>query len=373
VSYVISDDNPRRSVSIIIPAYNAERFLARTLASALAQDYEPFDIIVVNDGSTDNTAKIVSEFSAKDQRVRLISTANNGVAAARNTGLSASTAEFVAFLDADDLWFPGKIRLQVEALEAKDEYAAAYTWCLLIDEDDKVLRQNPSWQLDGYTLCRYLITWPVGNGSALLVKRKVALAIGGFDPEFNKLGCQGAEDLDFELRLVEKYKVTCAPRFLVGYRHYPGNMSSDGRRMIKSVIRAVSRALERNRRVPPICARWARASMYSYAAATSRRPAEILYYLSLIVSNDRRLGLRAARALGRRLTDWFWHRLNGPEPPTQTSASFYEWDSPQSFRPDRVTQRRVEKLKHIDWMLERECGRSWADVARSRQRVGSAP
>jgi glycosyltransferase involved in cell wall biosynthesis len=134
------DDLERNGrASIIIPCYNAERFIARTLQSALAQDYNLFDIIIVNDGSTDDTAKIVSEFCAEDQRVRLISTENSGVAAARNTGIHASTAEFVAFLDADDLWVSSKLRLQIEALQSKGEYAAAYCWSVSIDEDDLVL------------------------------------------------------------------------------------------------------------------------------------------------------------------------------------------------------------------------------------------
>jgi glycosyltransferase involved in cell wall biosynthesis len=190
----VSDENRSKFVSIIIPAYNAERFLARTLKSALSQDYESFDIIVVNDGSTDDTAKIVSEFRAVDQRVRLISTDNYGVAAARNAGISATTAEFLAFLDADDLWCPSKLRLQVEALNGKDDCAAVYTWSLSIDENDRVKRQITSCELSGYILCRHLITWPVGNGSSLLVRRAVALDIGGFDSGFKELGCGGAED-----------------------------------------------------------------------------------------------------------------------------------------------------------------------------------
>lgn len=102
-------------VSIVIPAFNAERYLADAVDSVLAQDYPRLDIIVIDDGSTDATASIVAGFGT---HVRLISQANRGCAAARNAGVRAARGDYIAFLDADDVWWPHKIRLQVDALAA---------------------------------------------------------------------------------------------------------------------------------------------------------------------------------------------------------------------------------------------------------------
>ncbi|NEK55550.1 glycosyltransferase, partial [Rhizobium leguminosarum] len=103
-------------VSVVIPAFNASRYIERTLRSAGRQTYRNLEIIVVNDGSTDDTAKVVEKMALADPRIRMLSTANRGVAAARNTGIQESTGRFVAFLDADDLWHQTKIEKQVNAL-----------------------------------------------------------------------------------------------------------------------------------------------------------------------------------------------------------------------------------------------------------------
>ncbi len=104
-------------VSVVIPAFNASTYIERTLRSVMRQTYAALEIVVVNDGSTDHTAKLVEQIAASDSRIRLLSTPNRGVAAARNTGIEASSGRFVAFLDADDLWHPTKIEKQVNALK----------------------------------------------------------------------------------------------------------------------------------------------------------------------------------------------------------------------------------------------------------------
>ncbi|MBL0408247.1 glycosyltransferase family 2 protein [Microvirga aerilata] len=363
-------DNPlnlerRRSASIIIPAYNAERFLEGTLQSALAQDYDQFDIIVVNDGSTDRTAEIASDYCKSDSRVHLLSTINNGVAAARNAGIHYSNAEYVAFLDADDLWLPDKLRRQIELLEQKHEYAAAYTWSVVIDEDDMVLNPTASWNFDGYILCQHLITWPVGNGSSLVVRRNAAVSIGGYDTDFRKLGCGGTEDLDFELRLAERYRITCVPSFLVGYRRYPGNMSSDGKRMARSAILTIDRALERNPSLPTKCSRWARATAYAYAANSCRPSLELARYLLILLTFETRLGFqilgRKSRSFLRRLEVLF----GAAGDRQQASISFYLWSSSQPFMFDTAIKRRVEKMMSIDRMLEPQRSRRWHEATLS--------
>ena len=103
---------------MIIPAYNASATLAETIASVTAQTHRPLDIVIVDDGSTDNTGEIAEAFRKRDSRIRLITTPNQGVAQARNTGIAATTADFVAPIDADDLWHPEKISRQLSTMQA---------------------------------------------------------------------------------------------------------------------------------------------------------------------------------------------------------------------------------------------------------------
>lgn len=241
----------RRLVSVVVPAFNASAYIERTLSSAMRQTYTALEIIVVNDGSTDHTAKLIEQMAMSDSRIRLLSTSNRGVAAARNTGIEASSGQFVAFLDADDLWHRTKIEKQVNALNRlSSRWAAVYTLHYIINEDDEIIRPGSSDVARGYIYARHLNVKYVGNGSALLVRRNVALAIGGFDSSYAAAGIGGCEDLDFELRLAARYFIEVVPERLVGYRKYPGSMSSDHLRMGKSALEVVRRSLTANPQLP---------------------------------------------------------------------------------------------------------------------------
>src|SRR6266481_2960226 len=111
--------NKQPLTSVVIPAYNAELFLERTLRSALRQTHSNLEVIVVDDGSTDKTRVIAEAAAAIDDRVRIISVPNGGVAKSRNIGIAEANGEFVAFLDADDLWHPAKFELQPAAISLK--------------------------------------------------------------------------------------------------------------------------------------------------------------------------------------------------------------------------------------------------------------
>ncbi|WP_049733515.1 glycosyltransferase family 2 protein [Rhizobium ecuadorense] len=238
-------------VSVVIPAFNASTYIERTLRSAMRQTYAALEIIVINDGSTDDTAKLVEQIAMSDPRIRLLSTPNCGVAAARNTGIEASSGQFVAFLDADDLWHPMKIEKQVSALTRLcSHWAAVYTLHYLINEDDEIIRPGSSDVARGYIYARHLNVKYIGNGSALLVRRNAAVAIGGFDSSYAAAGLGGCEDLDFELKLAARYFIEVVPERLVGYRKHPGSMSSDHLRMGRSALEVVRRSLAANPQLP---------------------------------------------------------------------------------------------------------------------------
>lgn len=167
-------------VSIVVPAYNAEATLRRTLLSACKQTYRAVEVIVVDDGSTDGTPAIVSEFAASDSRVRLLSQSNSGVARARNSGLRNANGDFVAPLDADDVWHPQYIeKLLAALLAAGPSTAFAYSASRFIDADDRVLYDGANWGLCGNVLFRHVAANFIGNGRAMLARRKAMLEYGG--------------------------------------------------------------------------------------------------------------------------------------------------------------------------------------------------
>ncbi len=252
------------SVSVIIPAYNAEAFIAATLKSAQAQTLSDIEILVVDDGSTDATGGIAADFAARDGRVRVIAKPNGGVGSARNRGLAEAAGDFVAFLDADDLWHPKKLETQRESLEASGD-AAAFSLHVSIDRDGRVLGPSTRWPFETFPLPAHMVLRPVGNGSSLLVRREVALAVGGFDEDFVKRDLGGCEDLDFELRIASRHPIRCVPHFHVGYRIYEGNMSSNKERMARALTAVVDLHLKSNPGLPDYCQRMARLKSFEYA------------------------------------------------------------------------------------------------------------
>ncbi|WP_434729493.1 glycosyltransferase family 2 protein [Rhizobium binae] len=253
-------------VSVVVPAYNASAYIERTLRSAIRQTYTALEIIVVDDGSTDDTAKVVEMIAMSDSRIRLLSTPNRGVAAARNTGIDTSSGRFVAFLDADDLWHRTKIEKQAKALNRlPNRWAAVYALHYLINEDDEIIGLGSSRMARGYIYAQHLKFKYVGNGSALLVRRDVALEIGGFDSSYAAAGIGGCEDLDFELRLAAHYCIEVIPERLVGYRKHPGSMSSDHLRMGKSALEVVRRSIAANPGLPRYAIRSAIDATQKYA------------------------------------------------------------------------------------------------------------
>ena len=253
--------------SVVIPAHNAERFIERTLQSALRQTWNNLEILVVDDGSTDKTKSIVEAVALTDQRIRIFSLPNGGVASARNIGLAHARGEFVAFLDADDLWHPSKIEMQVAALKSASNAAASYVMFRGIDRFDRVTGNQNAVGISGYTLAHHLYSKPVGNGSSLLVRREVAIEVGGYDPSWAARGIGGCEDYDFELKIIARYPVVFVRKYLLGYRSYPGNMSSNYTRMALGLIATVDQHLRCNNGLPAWLVRKVTAKTMEFAIA----------------------------------------------------------------------------------------------------------
>jgi glycosyltransferase involved in cell wall biosynthesis len=215
-------------ISVIVPAYNAERFIERTLDSALGQSYRDLEIVVVDDGSTDRTADIVAAVAARDPRVKLIRAANRGPGAARNRAIAESRGELIAPLDNDDLWRPDKLAKQADMLaRAPPGTGVVYCWSVGIDEDDRIV--FPAWSNGtavGNVLRAMIATSLCGNGSAPLIRRACVEAVSGYDARFFP-----GEDWPFYVALAAHTEFAVVPEYLTGYRLRSHSASTDIRRM----------------------------------------------------------------------------------------------------------------------------------------------
>jgi glycosyltransferase involved in cell wall biosynthesis len=222
-------------VSVVIPAYNAAATLDETLCSVRAQTHSALEIIVVDDGSTDATRALAERHAAADPRVHVLHQANAGVAAARNAGWKHSRSEFIAFVDADDLWAPTKIERQVQALMAAGPQAGlAYCWTARLDASGVVTRCYGGTRHEGEALSKILRSNFIGSGSNVLVRRQAVVDAEGFDSRLRAAGAEGCEDWLFNCRVAETHHFVSVPDYLVGYRYLHDSMSSNRQRMLRS-------------------------------------------------------------------------------------------------------------------------------------------
>lgn len=222
-------------VSVIVPAHNAAKTIARTLESISAQTYRNLEILVVDDGSTDETAKIVRTHALVDKRIRLIRQDNGGVAVARNRGVSEAVGTFVAPIDSDDLWHPTKIAKQMALMRERGEKVGlVYTWSARIDEHDRIVSRRHRHTEEGHVFLTMCLGNLIGNGSSTLMRKHIVEECGGYDPTLRARGAQGCEDLLLYLKIAERWEFAVVKEHLTGYRRVRGNMSSDVGQMYRS-------------------------------------------------------------------------------------------------------------------------------------------
>ena len=196
----------KNTVDVIIPAYNAGKFIERTLKSVVSQTHLPEKIIVVDDGSTDDTVAVVNNFKKNSSvDIELFEQENKGPNAARNVGIKNSTSEYVAFLDADDLWENVKIEKQIAVFQnsAYKDLGLVYCGYKLIDENGKEInKKNIFPTLKGSVFNKLLKANLIsGSPSTVLIKRAVLKETGLFDENL-----KGSEDWDMWLRIAEKFE-----------------------------------------------------------------------------------------------------------------------------------------------------------------------
>ena len=202
------------TVSVIIPTYNRAHLVGRAIRSVLNQTFQDFEIIVVDDGSTDNTEEVIKSFN--DPRIRYIRhEQNRGGSAARNTGIRAARGEYIAFLDSDDEWLPQKLERQVNAFKSLDETTGlVYTGLRFVDHKGALVwEQRPN--LSGYIFHKLLRRNVIGTASSVMLRRDCLLFTGLFDETL-----PSRQDLDLWIRIARQFKVFPIPEPLtVHYVH----------------------------------------------------------------------------------------------------------------------------------------------------------
>jgi glycosyltransferase involved in cell wall biosynthesis len=288
-----------RSVSAIVPAFNYGRYLSAAIDSALAQTYPLLELVVVDDGSTDETAAVLASYG---ERVRVLRQDNRGPAAARNAGIAAARGELLAFLDADDGWHPRKLELQVERLAAEPAPGLVHCGMERIDGSGRTLGVatggREGWIAD--TILR-LEEGVIGPPSTWLVPRRIVEETGGFDERL-----LSSEDWDLAYRIARRHPFGYVPLPLTRYREHGGGVHHDVPRLESSWMLALDKAFTRGQADVQPLRRHSYGRLHRILAGCyfqARRPLRFLRHAVQSVRHDpRNLGYFASfplRALGR--------------------------------------------------------------------------
>lgn len=214
-------------VSIVIPTKNRANYVSLAVRSVLAQTFKDFEIIIVDAASIDNTEEVINGFD--DERIRYIrQETDRGVSASRNVGIESSKAEFVAFLDDDDLWMPSKLEKQLGLIEKRPSVGAVTTGFWVVNERGNIVRfEIPS--VKGKIFPAILRKNHVGNCSVVLARKECLEKVGVFDESLH-----AAEDYDLWIRLAKQYEFECVKEYLVLGRIHETSISSDRQRVLRA-------------------------------------------------------------------------------------------------------------------------------------------
>ncbi len=253
-------------VSVVMPAFNCEKFLAEAIESVLGQDYRPLELIIINDGSKDQSGNIARSYCRPDGSVRLIELPNGGPSKARNRGMEEARGDFIAFIDSDDLWLPEKISKQMMIFAEKPEIGVVYSQRENIDERGTVFQGYKAPVFSGNVLQRLYVDNFICCSSAV-IRRSVYEKIGGFNPDLRM-----SEDFDFFLRVTPFVSVEGISEPLVHYR----NHSEQASKRVEERIQVVWKIRERFNAEFGHRIRWStrmRARSRHYAGRASRAQA----------------------------------------------------------------------------------------------------
>ena len=261
------------TITVAIPVYNGAKTIRATLDSILQQSLADIEIVVIDDGSTDDTVSVVRQID--DSRIRLMSYPNQGLAASRNRGIQQSQCEFISFIDADDLWTPDKLRDQLAVLRPNPSAAVAYSWTACVDFSGGFCRRGSHF---------------LDSGSNALFRKSVCVTVGPFDESL-----KAAEDWDMFLRIACEHDFMAVPNVQILYRLSAQSMSTNLSRQEQESLRVLKRSYARRSPMSRIHKRKSYAQLYRYLnfkslenCSTRKQALEAGQYLAKAVFQDPR-------------------------------------------------------------------------------------
>lgn len=313
-----------KKVSVIIPVYGAEKYIATTLQSVIAQTYQHLEILVIDDGGLDKSIEICRQF--QDPRISIITQKNRGLAGARNTGIRHAQGDYLAFLDADDLWLPEKLEKHVEHLEKSPLVGISYCCSAFIDEAGTPLGIYQTPKLTGITIPNLLCRNPISNGSAPVIRKEVFEEIkfqenlyGTVEDFYFDDSFRASEDIEcwFRIAIKTDWKLEGIPEALTLYRVNSGGLSASVFKQLDSWEKVIEKTRSY---APELVAQWenpARAYQLRYLARRA------------ITLKD---GSTAVKLFHRALATHWRILLEEPQRTILSGAAAYLlWLLPQSF------------------------------------------
>ena len=226
-------------VSVVIPTYNSAKFITQTIDSVLSQTYSNYEIIVVDDGSTDASNSICHALAQTDERIRLVWQRNKGLAAARNTGIRHSMGEYIAFLDSDDLWHPEKLSQHVKLLNQYTNVGVSYSASKFINEQGQEIGLSQQPKCQNIQAKDVFLRNPVGNGSAPVIRKAVFTEISfktDDDIQFFHECLRQSEDIECWVRIATttNWQFAGIAQALTYYRVNNGGLSANVEKQFES-------------------------------------------------------------------------------------------------------------------------------------------
>lgn len=240
-------------VSVVIPMFNVEKYIEQSIQSVLNQSFHNFELILVDDGCSDNTINLVKTFN--DHRIRLIQQKNRGLSGARNTGIDKSQGLYIALLDADDYWAPDKLTKHLRHLNMNPDVGVSYCPSLFVDEEGELLGIGQFPRLENVSTQHVFCRNPIGNGSAPVIRRSLLKEIEFFginDDKYRKMyfdeTLRQSEDIELWTRvaLTTTWKFEGIPEPLTFYRVNESGLSANLESQLKSWNHAVKQNVFRS-------------------------------------------------------------------------------------------------------------------------------
>lgn len=265
-------------VSVIVPVYKVEEYIAQTIQSVLNQTYPHFELLIIDDQSSDRSVEICRQFS--DPRIKIISQANRGLAGARNTGIRNANGDYLAFLDGDDLWLPEKLAQHVQHLESHPEVGVSFSRSQFIDRDGNSLGIYQMPKLKDITPQHLMCRNPIGNGSAPVIRRETLAEIRFTENRYGTVedfyfddSFRQSEDIECWIRISAQtnWKIEGIPEALTLYRVNAEGLSANILKQLDSWEQVIAK---HRQYLPELVSQWekpARAYQMRYLARRAVR------------------------------------------------------------------------------------------------------